>query len=272
MAIRDAERPGRYLIGVECDGATYHRAAVARDRDRLRQKVLEDLGWKIHRIWSTDWIRDRNGALQRLLERVEQLQQGGAGSGGTGSTEPQSSGSDGSAAPGWLKGDAALAPLHIESAADPYLGDPAIGTYSETPGRHRSREQFYDGGDSDVWDDVIRVVSHEGPVHQEVVIVRVARMYKLLRAGTVVEQVVLAQIREAIKKGHIRRQGEFLWSWRMDSVKPRRPLDGTPLRRIEHVPPEELEGAALVVTRLCGGIKTEELIREAPRVLGFLRI
>src|SRR5438876_11912504 len=87
------------------DGDAYHRAAVARDRDRLRQKVLEDLGWKIHRIWSTDWIRDRKGALQRLLERVEQLQRGGAGSGGTGSSGPETSGSDGSGAPERQPGD-----------------------------------------------------------------------------------------------------------------------------------------------------------------------
>lgn len=46
---------GRYLLGVECDGATYHSAASARDRDRLRQMILEGLGWKIHRIWSTYW-------------------------------------------------------------------------------------------------------------------------------------------------------------------------------------------------------------------------
>jgi very-short-patch-repair endonuclease len=49
------EAPGRYLAGVECDGATYHRSATARDRDLLRERVLRNLGWRIHRIWSTDW-------------------------------------------------------------------------------------------------------------------------------------------------------------------------------------------------------------------------
>jgi len=96
-------------------------------------------------------------------------------------------------------------------------------------------------------------------------------MYKLLRTGAVVERLVLAQVREAIKKGHIKRRGEFLWSWRVDTVKPRRPEDGIPLRRIEHVPPEELEAAALVVARLAGGITTEELIPEVARVLGYMR-
>ncbi|MCC5841956.1 MAG: DUF3320 domain-containing protein, partial [Opitutales bacterium] len=64
--------PGRYLLGIECDGATYHRTATARDRDRLRQSVLEGLGWKIHRIWSTDWWRDFDRAAALLLERVRE--------------------------------------------------------------------------------------------------------------------------------------------------------------------------------------------------------
>jgi hypothetical protein len=60
------DAPGRYLAGVECDGATYHRSATARDRDRLRENVLRGLGWKIHRVWSTDWWQDADRALDRL--------------------------------------------------------------------------------------------------------------------------------------------------------------------------------------------------------------
>jgi very-short-patch-repair endonuclease len=50
--------PGRYLLGIECDGAFYHSAKTARDRDRLRQSVLEGLGWRIERVWSTEWRLD----------------------------------------------------------------------------------------------------------------------------------------------------------------------------------------------------------------------
>ncbi|GJE16086.1 DUF3320 domain-containing protein [Methylobacterium marchantiae] len=66
LGIVHPDAPGRYLAGVECDGATYHRAATARDRDRLREWVLTDLGWRIHRVWSTDWWNDAEGALDRL--------------------------------------------------------------------------------------------------------------------------------------------------------------------------------------------------------------
>jgi very-short-patch-repair endonuclease len=66
LAIVDPRAPGRYVLGIECDGATYHSGATARDRDRLRQSVLEGLGWTFHRIWSTDWRLNRNAEIDRL--------------------------------------------------------------------------------------------------------------------------------------------------------------------------------------------------------------
>lgn len=62
--------PGRYLAGVECDGATYHRSATARDRDRLREMVLTDLGWRIRRIWSTEWWMDADAAAEKIHARL----------------------------------------------------------------------------------------------------------------------------------------------------------------------------------------------------------
>lgn len=67
LAIVDPAHPGRYLLGLECDGPSYHRAATARDRDKLRQLILEGLGWKLHRIWSTDWWHDADAELTTLL-------------------------------------------------------------------------------------------------------------------------------------------------------------------------------------------------------------
>jgi hypothetical protein len=63
--------PGRYLLGVECDGATYHSSLSARDRDRLRQAVLEDQGWAVYRIWSTDWFQRPQDQLRRVGEAIE---------------------------------------------------------------------------------------------------------------------------------------------------------------------------------------------------------
>lgn len=57
-----------YVLAIECDGATYHSSKNARDRDRLRQEILERMGWKFYRIWSTDWFRNRSVEQTRLLE------------------------------------------------------------------------------------------------------------------------------------------------------------------------------------------------------------
>ncbi len=71
IAVLDEVTRGRYLIGVECDGASYHSARSARDRDRLRQAVLEGLGWRLHRIWSTAWFREREREIERLVAAIE---------------------------------------------------------------------------------------------------------------------------------------------------------------------------------------------------------
>jgi very-short-patch-repair endonuclease len=72
LAVRHPNRSG-YLLGIECDGATYHSSRSARDRDRLRQTVLERLKWQIYRIWSTDWFHNPDQELKRLLAHMETL-------------------------------------------------------------------------------------------------------------------------------------------------------------------------------------------------------
>jgi very-short-patch-repair endonuclease len=73
LAIRHPEKPGTYLLGVECDGATYHSARAARDRDKYRQAVLEGLGWQIYRIWSTDWFENAEAETRKLIEHAQRL-------------------------------------------------------------------------------------------------------------------------------------------------------------------------------------------------------
>ena len=66
-------RPTEFLCGVECDGATYHSSRSARDRDRLREEILHRLGWRIVRVWSTDWFANPAQASKRLVESVRRL-------------------------------------------------------------------------------------------------------------------------------------------------------------------------------------------------------
>lgn len=71
LAVRHPVRSDHFMLGIECDGASYHSSASARDRDRLRQEILERLQWKLHRIWSTDWFRNRDREVSRLKEVLE---------------------------------------------------------------------------------------------------------------------------------------------------------------------------------------------------------
>jgi transcription elongation GreA/GreB family factor len=74
IAVRNPDRPGEFLAAIECDGATYHSGISVRDRDRIRQDILESLGWKrrIYRIWSTDWFHNPREATQRLRAFLEE--------------------------------------------------------------------------------------------------------------------------------------------------------------------------------------------------------
>ncbi|WP_297979757.1 DUF3320 domain-containing protein [uncultured Methanobrevibacter sp.] len=71
LAIIDEENPGKYLLGIQTDGNNYASSKVARDRDRLREQVLNGLGWNIYHVWSTDWYRNSDLARTRLLEYIE---------------------------------------------------------------------------------------------------------------------------------------------------------------------------------------------------------
>ena len=86
LGVRHPDYPHGYLLGVECDGKTYHSALSVRDRDRLREAVLRGLGWDIYRIWSTDWFQDADRELNKLMEyiagRIEAFRAGSAAENG----------------------------------------------------------------------------------------------------------------------------------------------------------------------------------------------
>jgi very-short-patch-repair endonuclease len=72
FAARHPTKPGRMVLAIECDGASYHAAPTARDRDRLRQDQLETLGWSFHRIWSTDWFHHQEAEVAKAIQAYQQ--------------------------------------------------------------------------------------------------------------------------------------------------------------------------------------------------------
>ena len=75
LGIKHPKYPHGYLMGIECDGATYHSSKSARERDIIRQQHLESLGWTIHRIWSTDWFSNPDEECKKLKKRITDLLQ-----------------------------------------------------------------------------------------------------------------------------------------------------------------------------------------------------
>ncbi len=73
LAVRDPNKPSRYIMAIECDGASYHSSKTARDRDRLRQEILESHGWKVRRIWSTKWFENPELALRPIVEELKEI-------------------------------------------------------------------------------------------------------------------------------------------------------------------------------------------------------
>ena len=73
IGVLNPKNENEFILGIECDGASYHSAQSIRDRDLIRQKILEKKGWKIYRIWSTDWYKNRHHETQTLLKYLNNI-------------------------------------------------------------------------------------------------------------------------------------------------------------------------------------------------------
>ena len=75
LGVHHPDYPGEFIMGVECDGATYHSSKSARDRDKLRESVLVSLGWRIERIWSTTWFDNPQQEIDRIANLIEEARE-----------------------------------------------------------------------------------------------------------------------------------------------------------------------------------------------------
>jgi very-short-patch-repair endonuclease len=290
MAVVDPRAPGRYLLGVECDGRAYHSGATARDRDRLRQLVLESLGWRLHRIWSTDWWRDRARALDRVHALLEQLVAEPVAVDGTDSpacgpdgpdpqaTEVSSDGLDGQAAPPATPATLrSLGPLAAPRGADdpPKSAEATEPIYVICGLRSEDPAKFDNPSTSAVLRrQLSEVVATEGPVLDTVAFQRVAKAWGFSRMG--------AKIRGRIEgclpvDVLITREGQrkFLWpptlvpsTWRGYRL----PSEVDDSRRsVDEICLHEIGNLTLSVLNQQGRCGTTDLIRFVARRLGVGR-
>ncbi|MHB8644414.1 MAG: DUF3320 domain-containing protein [Thermomicrobiales bacterium] len=263
IGIKD-EALDRYLLGIECDGATYHSSKTARDRDRLRQQVLENLGWRIHRIWSTDWVKDPDREMAKVLAALEEARKNLTREGSIGDAPqippPFVTRRDTFVPPAATESNQpAPAPVLLSRIGQPYV--PAVLPWQG------GRDSFERKSPLELVPLVEQCVKIEGPVHQDRVMRAIATSFGIARVGSQVRARILAAIDDAIKRGTIERWEPFLWTSSM-ADPPVREHGG---RTIQEIPPDEIIECISVFLRIAFSIGRDDLIAGVAREFGYDR-
>lgn len=275
LAVKDPSCPGRYILGIECDGAAYHSSKAARDRDRLREQVLRGLGWRIHRVWSTDWLKSPSAALNRIERAIEEAAAIDTTEARPVVADPSSSVSGQARSVEELPlGDQPL-PRSTEVQPDTLRG---LEEYvcAKLPKARRDAERFRNGSAARLAaSDVKAVVVVESPVHIERVASIISDAWGVERMSPRAREAFDDAIERAVESGEIRRDGAFLW------VLPetgsgvqcfRVPTQGGQgLRPIDHVHPAEIAVAARAVLERQFSMPIQALCAEIGRLFGMQR-
>ena len=266
IAVLDDAMPGRYLIGIECDGAAYHTARSARDRDRLRQAVLEDLGWQLHRIWSTAWFRERDREIDRLVAAIEaaKLRQNAPQP----QVEPTERGDDD-------------ADEHVAVGEQVEVARPqAIKHQREMPKYQICRmlidlrgTELHLISTATLIDWLVRVVESEGPIHWLEAARRVANGAGVQRVGGRIQDSIERACKVGSRSGKFIADGDFLKSVTQGQcpIRDRSDLPGQ-MKRLSLVAPDEIDAAIEFVTGESFGIGFDDAAMAACRLLGFARV
>jgi len=300
LGIRHPDLPGAYLAGVECDGASYHRAATARDRDKVREQVLTGLGWAILRIWSTDWWYDAAGCAERLHSALEELLNESRArasdeadsvdrwhmdheddEGEIGSTEASASVLDEDALtspardhqPAPEEQPAAIPLAVLRSAASAAAGTPppaALYRVTDLTTFPADPDRFFDLEYRDTLRAMIgAVIETESPIRTDILCQRIARAHGWSRTGAKIRQRIELHLRGYDRTAES--SGDFIWAaGKAADIHPyRAPADDDARRAIHDVPLAEL--AAMV--RDNPGLRDEpDPAREMARLLGVERL
>jgi very-short-patch-repair endonuclease len=255
LGVVDPEKPSRYVLGIECDGATYHAARSARDRDRLRQAVLEDHGWIIHRIWSTDWFQRPDEQLRKVAAVIEQARRKCA-------THPD-------LAPQVAKNvddEPAIEREDVAGAEAEELSAPYVEAAFPVPTGVAPHEL----PSKQMADVVFRLVEAEGPIHEDEVTARVRDLWGLGRTGSRVQDSVARAVRLLLTSQRCRREDGCLFlPGAPMPVRDRTAVRSPSLRKPDLLPPQEVRAAIEKVIAAHHGASAADIVRTVSRLLGF---
>lgn len=261
IGVKHPEKPGMYILGIECDGATYHSARSARERDRLRQEILEGLGWRIHRIWSLDWFNNREREIRKVLDAYEKALASTAVGGACTDCAMKAPLST-----TILRSDEARPVLEVSESviSVPYVCTPETNDF-------RVQDIAY-VHQSFAAKTVAYIARYEGPMHIHELARRCSQLWGFRRTGTRIRSLVESGVIIAMDDNLITMRGDFIWPIGMDEPPVRnRSEPGTP-KKITLIPPEEIALSASRIMAIHVGIDRDELIRQVARHLGIGRV
>ena len=264
IGVRHADKPSTYLLAVECDGATYHSALWARERDRLRQDVLEQLGWRFHRVWSTDWFYDRQTEVVRLRSALKEARDAAAAGVRIHGANRDST-----------RASAHPAATVTESIQIPEVVERQMPPYQRAVFPMGGREEPHEVPVSTLADLAHRIVVAEGPIHVEEVARRIAACYGKDRAGSrILDATRAALTRAQSQRAELRSDGLF-WFTRAQGdappVRDRSAESGATLKA-DSIASIEIDAALKLAHNDNAGGEAADLVRTAARLLGFRRV
>ncbi|WP_181663259.1 DUF3320 domain-containing protein [Actinomadura madurae] len=265
MAVRHPALPGRFALGIECDGAMYHSSKAARDRDRLREEVLRGLGWKLYRIWGTDWYRNRPEAEARLREAVESAIAAVA-------EEPVPDGDERPVAVIPVAPRAADPPRVTMEPVDEGQERDWAASYQRAhlEGRLYYYEMHMPESRGLLQRLFLEVLKTEAPIQREVLFRRVATVWAVGRIGPRIRANLDRALSDLLRADpSVEQDGDTL-TLRGRTVVPRQPGDGVS-RKVTEIPPAERRLALLGLVGESPGMDEPELTTHASRFFGWNR-
>jgi len=262
LAIIDPQAPGHYLLGIECDGAAYHSARWARDRDRLRQQVLEDHGWIIHRVWSTDWLHRPEEQLRKIAAAIEVAKLRTSSESESITRTP----------PRPEREETRVVEREVFAELHHSQGSQVESVpYSEASFEIDATLEPHQVPTKKMAEIAARVVWKEGPVHRDEVARRVSSLWSFKRTGSRISQAVNAGLSLALKAEAITNSGHFYDARDrpVSSVRDRSDASSSTLRKPEFLPPSEIRFAAVKVVEAYIGIAPDDATVEVARLFGF---
>ncbi len=261
LAVVDPAAPGRYLLGIECDGAAYHSAATARDRDRLRAAVLQGLGWRLHRVWSTDFWQDAAGEIERIEAALAAVATPVAVAVEVPPPKPEPEPEPEPLTPAGPVAEA-VAPVDDPDGPRPYVTAtlPAGG----------SADDFVAAAAVPMLQQQIRaLLAVEAPIAFHGLARRVAESWGLPR----VTERVRERLREVLP-GDVTVVDEVIWGLDVDAAAFRgfRVPGETPPRAADDLPIAEIANAMQWLLRQHAALAEADLAREAARCFGIQRL